>query len=313
MPASLRALLEQLIDYAGLFPPASLPLEPALRNYAAYRGGPDAWMLGRFLCPASRLAELDPLVPLFAAGPPLALTVIARRAPAIAAAPGDLSADLARLHALRARHGPVVAAEVLELPLPPGPPGAILATATELARAAGLRLFCEPAVHPAEPGWEEAVHATVAALAAHNACGGPPAGLKLRAGGVTADAFPSPDQLAAALVAARDAGLALKCTAGLHHPFRQYRAEVATPMHGFVNVFVAGILAHLHGLQAAEVAAILADEDPGSFRFADDGLAWRELVAPTAEVARLRAEALIGYGSCSFDEPRDDLRALRIL
>ena len=43
---SLRALLAHAIDYAGLFPPANLALEPALKNYAEYIRTPDAWMLG---------------------------------------------------------------------------------------------------------------------------------------------------------------------------------------------------------------------------------------------------------------------------
>ncbi|HYT90814.1 MAG TPA: hypothetical protein VEL76_19045, partial [Gemmataceae bacterium] len=62
MSPSLRALLSGIIDYAGLFPPAKLPLAEALRNYAGYRTEPDSWMLGRFICPAARLVELDPFL-----------------------------------------------------------------------------------------------------------------------------------------------------------------------------------------------------------------------------------------------------------
>ncbi|MEO7458230.1 MAG: hypothetical protein ABIY52_18365, partial [Gemmatimonadaceae bacterium] len=61
-PAALRALLAGLIDYAGLFPPAALPLPEVARNYAAYRSSADAWALGRLVLPAARLAELAPLV-----------------------------------------------------------------------------------------------------------------------------------------------------------------------------------------------------------------------------------------------------------
>src|SRR5262249_34701273 len=58
MTASLRALLAGAIDYAGLFPPAQLPLEEAFANYLEYRRSPESWMLGRFVIPAARLAEL---------------------------------------------------------------------------------------------------------------------------------------------------------------------------------------------------------------------------------------------------------------
>jgi hypothetical protein len=157
------------------------------------------------------------------------------------------------------------------------------------------------------------VRQAAAALAAHNGSGAPPLGLKLRTGGVTADAFPSPAQAAAAIVAARDAGLAMKFTAGLHHPVRQHRAEVGARMHGFLNVFVAGLLAHARGLDAPAVARILADEDPAAFSLGPTALAWRGLSVPAATVAELRRAALISFGSCSFDEPRDDLRAMGLL
>jgi hypothetical protein len=53
-----RALLGELIDYAGLFPPAQLPMEQALAGYREARAGAHAWMLHRFVCPTARLSEL---------------------------------------------------------------------------------------------------------------------------------------------------------------------------------------------------------------------------------------------------------------
>lgn len=58
MKQSLRVLLESLIDYAGLFPPAGLPMGEAVANYDRYRRGPDAWMLGRFVVPLARVGEV---------------------------------------------------------------------------------------------------------------------------------------------------------------------------------------------------------------------------------------------------------------
>src|SRR4051812_41630301 len=62
MTFGLRTLLAGIIDYAGIFPPARLPLEQAIRNYARYRQGPASWMLGRFVCPAAQLTPLAPLI-----------------------------------------------------------------------------------------------------------------------------------------------------------------------------------------------------------------------------------------------------------
>ena len=54
-----RALLSGLIDHAPLFPPASLPLDEALEDHQRALASPHSWMVARFVCPASRLPELD--------------------------------------------------------------------------------------------------------------------------------------------------------------------------------------------------------------------------------------------------------------
>ena len=47
--AAKRALMEEMIDYAGLFPPAELAMLPAVMAYAGYREGERSWALGRFV------------------------------------------------------------------------------------------------------------------------------------------------------------------------------------------------------------------------------------------------------------------------
>ena len=71
--SAARALFSGLIDHAPLFPPASLPLEEALEDHRRALASPHSWMVARFVCPASRLAELD--------GEPLRLSVVADVAP----------------------------------------------------------------------------------------------------------------------------------------------------------------------------------------------------------------------------------------
>ncbi|WP_380026165.1 hypothetical protein [Effusibacillus consociatus] len=313
MQPSLRSFLEQLIDYAGLFPPASLPLEAAIHNFAAYRGSTDAWMLGRFIMPASRLAELDRYAPIFSAESPLACAVLGRKSENASACREGLRADLEQVAVFCNRHGEDVEVKVFELPLPPAPPerGLLETIATETG-GLGLQTFCEVTV-PFEDSWEQNMLTALDVIAAHNSAGEAVLGVKFRTGGVTAEAFPTPAQAAAVIVGCRDRRIELKFTAGLHHPIRMYRDEVGTRMHGFLNVFTAGMLAHVHNLDAAVTAEILADESPDSFSFTAEGLAWRDLTISVPEIARLRSTALRSYGSCSFDEPRDDLRGLRIL
>ena len=102
----------------------------------------------------------------------------------------------------------------------------------------------------------------------------------------------------------------LKFTAGLHHPIRHFDTALQTYMHGFINVFTAGVLAHARGLGEADLRAVLADEDPAAFVFSDDGLRWRDWPLPRRRSPPARTDFVTSFGSCSFDEPRDDLRAL---
>ena len=52
---SLCALLGGVVDYAGLFPPASLSLEQAIQKYAAHRTAEHAWLVSCFVCPVGSL------------------------------------------------------------------------------------------------------------------------------------------------------------------------------------------------------------------------------------------------------------------
>jgi hypothetical protein len=57
-PESLRALLTNLIDYAGLYPPAGLPLAAVVENYERYRASPESWILNRLVLPHGKLDEV---------------------------------------------------------------------------------------------------------------------------------------------------------------------------------------------------------------------------------------------------------------
>jgi hypothetical protein len=164
--------------------------------------------------------------------------------------------------------------------------------------------------------WEappERAEQSIALIARHNSDEDTATfGYKLRTGGVTADAFPTSAQIARALVTAATHQLPIKFTAGLHHPIRQFRDEVKTKMHGFLNVLGAAVLAAEHQWEADQAVTMLEDEDPRSFSFTDHFFAWRDWKIDT-ERLQYRRKFVRSFGSCSFDEPRDDLRALRFL
>jgi hypothetical protein len=308
MVSGLRALLSGILDYAGLFPPAALPFDQAICNYARYRRDPDSWMLARFICPASRLTEVTPYVKeLFDARVPFYFSALGRGGKNADEFRAGLQADLDNIRSFRNDQGGLVVGDVLETRLP-----ATAAVPTGsgplFARSLGdLACYIE-----AVPGsdWPVQVRGVLDAIRQTAAPERTARGFKRRCGGLEAPAFPPPEQVASAIAACRDVNVPLKFTAGLHHPIRHFNAGVKTHMHGFINVFVAGVLAHARGLSAEQIQAIIEDEDARSFRFDDAGLCWKDKRATTREIATARQVAVTSFGSCSFDEPRDDLRAL---
>jgi hypothetical protein len=305
MPAanSLRALLERSIDYAGMFPPCSLGLEPALNNQAQYVRSADAWMLGAFVLPVAEFDAAKPLLAQFDPQHPLSVSVLGPKTDNAVAFEQSLEETAASIRSLSAHNVDLVSIRQLEMFLPQD---VDLAQLREVRPIAGsLSVFWEA---PAD----RAPH-TIALLAEHNSeADAPVFGYKLRTGGVTADAFPSSAQLAQALVLPATHQVPIKFTAGLHHPIRQYRDEVGTKMHGFLNVLGAAVLAAEHRWNEKQTTAMLEDEDAKSFLFEDEFFAWREW---KIDIKRLkhRREFVTSFGSCSFDEPREDLHALNLL
>lgn len=311
--SALKALLTGLIDYAGLFPPAGLPLDAALRSFTAIQDHPQHWMAGRFILPAARMEEAADLHSLI--HPRLGL-------PASALGTGGssswesyfdrLDADLASISRFRRKLAKHVSVTVFESALPPAElafqirADALTAEAAARLDDAGLFPFFEA---PFGSDWDLHVRHLVAALAALEGR----AGLKIRTGGLVPEAFPGCDQLARAMRAASEAGVPVKFTAGLHHPIRHFNESVGTKMHGFLNVFGGAALLTAADLSAERLAEVLAEEDPAAFEFADGWFRWREIFAPIESIRSSRADQFLGFGSCSFDEPLEDLVELGLL
>ena len=127
------------------------------------------------------------------------------------------------------------------------------------------------------------------------------------------DAVPEPMAVAAAIATCRATGVPLKATQGLHHPFRHHDGELGAEVHGFFNLFIASVLAHVHDLPVTRLTEIIADEEPTAFTVDSEHIGWGGFEASSHEVASARKELLTSFGSCSFSEPRDDLRNLNLL
>ncbi len=138
-------------------------------------------------------------------------------------------------------------------------------------------------------------------------------GLKIRMEFPDEPARPTGQQVATFVEACNAAHVPWKATAGLHHPLRSCESSVPKRAFGFLNVFVAGVLASTHQLSAARLLPILGETSISSLKCTDSALQWRDLRATTAEIQRARRDSLISFGSCSFEEPCDGLQALQLI
>jgi hypothetical protein len=304
MPAdSLRALLTHSVDYAGMFPPCSLGLEPALKNQAEYVRSPDTWMLGAFVLSIEQFDAAKQLLSQFDAQHPLRVAALGPKTASANAFLEALEETDAAIRSLSRHNVDLISISHLEMFLPHDVNVASLQEARSIL--GDLAVFWEAPPDRAEQ--------TLALLAGFNSdADSATFGYKLRTGGVTADAFPTSPQIAKALVTPATHQLPIKFTAGLHHPLRQYREEVQTKMHGFLNVLGAAALAAEHRWDTNQTARMLEDENVDSFSFTDDFFAWREWRIDTKRL-QYRRRFVVSFGSCSFDEPREDLRALNLL
>ena len=303
--ASLGALLTRSIDYAGMFPPCSLALEPALQNQAQYVHDPDAWMLNTFVLPVEKFDAAAGSVSLFDRKRPLLISALGAKTENADEFIGALEVATEQIRSFSSEHVDRVSVRQLEMPLPQDVDLDLLTKMGSILKSLELHTFWETPVNAAETA--------IALVAEHNSTtGAAQFGYKLRTGGVTAEAFPTSQQIGRALITAAKRRVPIKFTAGLHHPIRQFRDEVKTKMHGFLNVFGAAVLAAEYQWDEQQTSEMLEDENGASFSFSDDFFAWREWKIATDQI-KTRRKLVTSFGSCSFDEPREDLRALNLL
>lgn len=313
MKKTLRKLLTRTFDYAGLFPPAKLGLPDAFKNYMGYWRSPDSWMLRRFLCLPNHLTALEGISAEYLdIDQYLDVSVVARAGKTSAECLELLTADLEQVR--RFGSNPIATPKpTIDLKLLPDFDETVLIRI--LDKIATVSREIGPIVTyfeaKATPDLLERVIKPLAKWRAFDDYYLYVGGFKLRCGGEEAAAVPSAEQVAQAIACCRDhVGLDLKLTAGLHHPLRRFDPGLQTHTHGFINILMAGLLAKSEKhLSEAQMGEVILDEDASHFHFDDDGCGWKDQRVTLAEMADL-APLIVAIGSCSFDEPRDDLKTL---
>lgn len=295
---AVDALLDGLVDYAGLFPPAGESMRQALEGYASYLSGPDRNALGRLIVPFSRLKEFErtasEFLPRETGREPWKLSVIAT---------GDISAAAVELASFNRRHSRSATA------------GLVVIDVVELKAASPAEIELQRSRIPASftAYFEVPLGGDLPAL--FKSLARSTARAKIRTGGVTPDAFPSAEAIINFLVAAHREAVPFKATAGLHHPVRgAYRLtyEAGSPtgiMYGFLNVFLAAVLLGAGGARE-DARALLEESDSSAFSLSDDAIVWRGHRLDVEQIRSSRAEFAISFGSCSFREPIDEVDSL---
>ena len=305
---AFRTFMLQILDYAGMYPPANLSLDEAFKNFVAYQSDPYAWMLSRFVIPAKRLKEISTF------NEKISFTTLGRGGKDMDEFLANVNLDIADIRTFCDSHQ-AATVDMYEVALPASSLTDKFAANDIVTRAAdalnknGIMVFFEAPFVATGESWEVRAEKLLRAL---RKVKDKHVGFKLRTGGVTAGAFPSTAQVAWAMAQTREAGVPLKCTAGLHHPIRHFNQSVQTKMHGFLNVFGAGILTTASGISRAEIQAILEDENAENFVFDENGFSWNTLRVGESEIKKARLFAT-SFGSCSFDEPKEDLQAIKLL
>jgi hypothetical protein len=291
-PTGVPALLARLVDDAALFPPGNASMADAVRGHLEARSGPHAGLVGFFLCPVSKLADL--IVELVKAKPsePVQLSMVVNNG--LGGLPKAVSTVEGRKNLLQLR--------MVEMPAPSDVDATWLERVSEFVPEDVIRVVEPrrpgsrgPDDEAAPPGDRDAWLDGVRRVARHGCWP------KLRCGGLQSGAFPAVDEVADFLAAVCAEGVPFKATAGLHHAVRHTDADTGFTHHGFLNLLVAVSRA----LSGKDVAAALGSTDAQALVTEGAGL-------PDASARAVR-QVFASYGSCSLAEPVADLEALGLL
>lgn len=293
---SVRTLLAEIVDYAGLFPPSQISMPEAVINYATYRNSNYSWMLGRFVVPVARLDEFMDTAQDFVSRDSKNVWRLA------VLAGEDIYQTMRQIEDFNAKFAPRVRCDVLEV-----------RANTESKIENTVNLLPEAMTAYFEIPLDDRLPDMVTALAIHGQRA------KLRTGGISAEEFPPTRTIIRFIRTCLAANVPFKATAGLHHPLRCFRPltyEADAPkgtMNGFLNLFLATGFARA-GFKSFILEEILEDEFEESFEFTDNGVAWHgDYFLSTWQLSFVRQKSIVSFGSCSFDEPIADLQEIGLL
>ncbi|MBT4584021.1 MAG: hypothetical protein HOC93_02950 [Phycisphaerae bacterium] len=274
-------MLEGILDYAGLYPPANLKMEQVVHNWANYIQSEDNWMLAKLIIPSNRLDEFkyaavdllpkqkDEAWQLSVLLPPASSDQFEQALQSTV--DFNLESCGAVAHVVEFKASSVVQIDF------------------------ALNQLHDDIFPFIEIPIDEDPRGLIASLS------GAIAGAKVRTGGITKELYPSVSDLARFIHACAAAGQQFKATAGMHHPAQHQNESVGVQEFGFLSVLQATAAASANNAGIDEVENILSAHTPDFSEFSE------------SQLKQIRAEFFVSVGTCSFEDPITDLREMGIL
>ena len=274
-------MLEGFFDYAGLYPPADLDMQSVVDNWASYLQSEDSWMLARLIIPASGLDAFK------------------KAAASLLPAEDE---EMWQLSVLLPRAGSEQFESALQSTVDFNMEhcGAVANVVEFKASSASEIESALSQLHDDLFPYIE-IPIDVDPRGLLTCLSGAVAGAKVRTGGISADLYPTSQALARFVHSCAIAGQPFKATAGMHHPAKHMNDTVGVVEFGFLSVLHAAAAASFNDASLDEVEQILNAQTPDCSLFSE------------SQLEQVRAELFNSMGSCSFDDPRVDLRGMGLL
>lgn len=329
MTESLRLLLFDLIEYAGMFPPAKLPFEQAFENYLRYRKQPENWILSRFICPTSNLENLsDSIQSDLVDEWPIRVSVLIASSDNPLQDPQQIIQEVQKVNHYSEINYPKMMIESIETKISEGlidtilkdekhdllsfdltPFSASILNAVMEQKRPLQRIFVElpyngtsisiTAVKQMLLEFEKLNHY----LSKYDLL--TRVGIKIRCGGT--NIIPS-IPLSEVMIECAKRNVPFKATAGLHYPFFD---KVRNEKYGFISLFIASAFAYSNpNIDIEFIQTILTEKESQNFFFHENGMTYLNQWHLTNEQISHSRKLFQSFGSCSFEEPLDELKKI---
>ena len=297
---SAGEFLSGIIDYAGFFPPAKLDYIIAFENFLEYSQSGHSWMLSRFISPTSKLKDMKKYLKEKSIDRSISIVAILQPADDIDTYIKQLSPQLKEIDSLpnnvnipffETKAPKSGSSNQLDILIP--------VLREELSSVLYRRLFIESST-------DECIRLDVNNFVDR-------VGIKVRCGGPSIDLVPSIGSLAEAIMYMAENKIPVKFTAGLHHPILHFDPKLGGMVHGFLNVFMASILAYGNRSNYSLIQSVLSDQDPSNFIFDKNSAYYKDIKIQMEDIQHIRQSYVHSFGTCSFDDPIMDLTSLGII